>query len=42
MKDELFELRIQIAGNNKSLPWTMKVLEAVLENLKEGKSRDPN
>ena len=41
-KDELFELRLKLASSNRSLPWTMEDLEAVLENLKEGKSRDPN
>ena len=41
-KDDLFDLRMKLASSNKSLPWTMDELEAVLKNLKEGKSRDPN
>ena len=41
-KDELFDLRLKLSSSNKSFPWTMEDLEAVLDNLKEGKSRDPN
>ena len=41
-KDELFKLKMHLAGSNKSEPWTMKQLEEVLKQLKEGKSRDPN
>ena len=40
-KDELFDLRLKLSSSNKSFPWTMEDLEAVLDNLKEGKSRDP-
>ena len=41
-KDELFELKMKIASDNRSKPWNMKELETVLNKLKEGKSRDPN
>ena len=41
-KDELFELRMNLANSAKSVPWTMEDLELVLKNLKQGKSRDPN
>ena len=41
-KDELFELRMELASSNKSNPWTLDELEIVLKQLKEGKSRDPN
>ena len=33
---------MSLASANKSVPWTIKDLEFVLKNLKEGKSRDPN
>ena len=35
-KDELFDIRLKLANSNKSLPWTMEDLEAVLDNLKGG------
>ena len=41
-KEELFELRMNLANSAKSVPWTMDDLELVLKNLKHGKSRDPN
>ena len=41
-KEELFELKMKIASDNRSKPWNMKELETVLNKLKEGKSRDPN
>lgn len=41
-KDDLFDLRLKLAGSSKSLPWTMEDLECILKNLKSGKSRDPN
>ena len=41
-KEELFKLKLSLASANKSVPWTIKDLEFVLKNLKEGKSRDPN
>ena len=41
-KEGLCEERIIIAGQNKSEPWTIKVLDIVLQHLKKGKSRDPN
>ena len=40
-KDELFELRMELASSNKSKPWTLDELEIVLKQLKEGKSMDP-
>ena len=42
LKDELFEMKMNLASCNKSLPWTMENLEIILKKLKEGKSRDPN
>ena len=42
LKDDLFDLRLEIAKTNKSNPWTMEDLESVLKNLKKGKARDPN
>ena len=42
LKEELFEIRIELAKLNKSELWTMEDLESILNNLKEGKARDPN
>ena len=42
LKDELFELRLNLSECNKTGPWTMEDLEYVLTHLKEGKTRDPN
>ena len=42
LKNELFELRLELVNNNKSKPWSLEELEFTLEHLKEGKSRDPN
>ena len=42
MKTELFELRLELAKNNKSQPWTMGDLEKALKGLKSDKARDPN
>ena len=41
-KENLCETRIELARLNKSKPWTMENLDAVLLHLKKGKSRDPN
>ena len=42
LKDELLELRMELASSNKSLPWTIDNLEFILKHLKLGKARDPN
>ena len=42
MKSKLFETRIELAKENKTQPWKMVHLEAVLKALKKNKSRDPN
>ena len=42
LKEELFNLRFDLAKLNKSALWTMEDLEEVLSKLKEGKARDPN
>ena len=42
LKDELFEIRINLASCNKSAPWTMDDLEFILKHLTDGKARDPN
>lgn len=42
MKTELFELRLELAENRKSQPWTMEDLERALKCLKSDKARDPN
>ena len=41
MKDELFEMRLNLAKSNKSAPWTMDDLVNTLKELKGGKARDP-
>jgi hypothetical protein len=41
-KEELFEIRIELAKCNKSEPWTMEDLDLVLKHLKKGKARDPH
>ena len=40
-KEELFRHRLDLAKANKSPPWQMEDLEAVLKFLKNNKSRDP-
>ena len=42
LKEELFELRLELSKCNKSAPWTMDQLEVILKHLKHGKARDPN
>ena len=42
LKDELFDLRMELASRNKSKPWTMDDLEFILKHLKPGKARYPN
>ena len=42
MKMELFNLRLKLAENKKSVPWEMKHLIKVLNDLKKDKARDPN
>ena len=40
-KEDLCELRLQLARENKTADWTKKQLEKVLNYLKKNKSRDP-
>ena len=40
-KDDLCNLRLKLAENNKTPDWTMKELNLVLKHLKNNKSRDP-
>ena len=40
-KEELCKVRLEVAKENKTPPWTMTQLEKVLHNLKLNKSRDP-
>ena len=40
-KEQLCYKRLKDAKNNKTEPWTMDDLEAVLNQLKKNKSRDP-
>ena len=40
-KEELCNLRLEKAKNNKTAPWTMDDLDKVLKYLKKNKSRDP-
>ena len=40
-KEELCSRRLEAARRNKSEPWTMDSLDAVLDHLKKNKSRDP-
>ena len=42
LKEELFELKMNLASCNKSAPWSMDDLNLVLKQLKNGKARDPN
>ena len=42
LKEELFEMRMELAKCNKSEPWTMENLDMVLKHLKKGKARDPH
>ena len=42
LKEELLEIRLNLANRNKSVPWNMNDLESVLKTLKQRKSRDPN
>ena len=42
LKEELFELKINLASCNKSVPWSMDDLNLVLKQLKNGKAQDPN
>ena len=42
LKEELFDLRMNIAKSAKSPPWTMDDLNWTLSHLKSGKARDPN
>ena len=40
-KENLYNLRLELAKRNKSPAWTMEDLEKVLRDLKMNKSRDP-
>ena len=42
LKDMLFYLRLEIAKQRKSKPWTMKQMDKVLLSLKTKKARDPH
>ena len=42
LKENLFDMRLKLAGEKKSEFWTMEQLEKVLKALKSKKSRDPN
>ena len=42
LKNELFDIRLAMAKENKTKPWKMVHLETVLKALKKEKSRDPN
>ena len=42
LKLVLFNLRKELCEERKSKPWNMNELNAVLKDLKKGKSRDPN
>ena len=41
LKENLCNLRLELAKRNKSPDWTMEQLETVLDYLKKNKSRDP-
>ena len=41
LQEELFQLRLELAKNKKTQPWTMSDLEDALKQLKLGKCRDP-
>ena len=41
LKETLFYLRLQVAKETSSKPWTMKQLDRVLSSLKTTKARDP-
>ena len=41
MKEELFELRLEMSKCLKSQPWTLKDLEKAIKCLKNDKARDP-
>ena len=41
LQEELFKLRLKNSKTQKSPEWTMKDLDEVLKDLKEGKCRDP-
>ena len=38
---ELFDLRLEIAIEDKTKPWEMEDLENAIKSLKTGKCRDP-
>ena len=42
LKDLIFKLKMEKVSTNKSDDWTLKELEAVLKDVKKGKSRDPD
>ena len=42
LKNNLFDLRLELSKENKTRPWKMIHLETVLKGLKKDKSRDPN
>ena len=42
LKENLFELRLELVKLVKSKPWTRKQLKTVLSALKTNKSRDPH
>ena len=42
LKENLFDLRLELAKQNKSKPWDMKKLDKTLLSLKTKKARDPH
>ena len=41
-QEELFELRLKLAEQEKNAPWRMEDLEEALKKLENGKCRDPD
>ena len=41
-QENLFNERLKCSKNNKTSPWSMTMLENVLNSLKKGKCRDPD
>ena len=41
LREQLFQIRLQKAKENRSPPWTMEQLERVLKKLKKRKAKDP-
>ena len=41
-QEELFQLRLELAKDEETIPWKMSDLEEALKSLKSGKCRDPD